>query len=766
MQENLYNMSNNIIIFFSGMINLGKKQFAKKSFQVAAKLNETVKDLITRFFQLTGLSPDNYHLKFSGKHLQNYETSTLAQIGLANNSKIEIEYFEKESCNIDDDSDDGNEGIANAYNKNTDANVFANNNYNKQINYNYNPNIINNPNINCKKAISNNNIRYPNNNIINNQNNNYKKAISNKHINYPNNINNFPASNNHPNFPVNNIQNQIVNQPNNNNVYVGTVGNNSLNEIGPRNVGDQNSEYIENDIFSKNNNQIMANNQSKFNPLNYEISIKFIKYSNYSQYNNLDRNLKGLLKLCFLNEIAPKINEQVLNNLLNNRQIPEIVYFILQILKQCHVSYNNRNEAVSVIKKVIGNNKGCNVLNFSNFVEEQVSQQLLQQLINYVPQNYINDIRDTKLRLGKYENYMAFFEQEIRKSLKRSIFEFSPVSLVVIDRENFDRFEQEKSRCPNTVVQLLFHGTQQHPISCILTDMFIRSENKCYQFGKGVYFTDFLDYCYFYGSPKGNRNNINIIPPVGTFFTAVCSLVYYDKSGFLKVTDHKTREKPGKNQVNFAFSSADSKTLYNPDPRKFVGTEYVVYDFDQILPLISIKFKREEFCVIWRDDNFSDKAIFNNEFDEKFKNFLKDRLRYINQMAKYNVYTFSDTNEALKYVNRKKYNKIILISNVGTDFGGQKFVTAARQIIGGNVIALFNAYNTQHLSWITQWKNTLFLNNDKLFGEYLDSFSNETKMRGFIAKLEKIYNVRFNFDKNFLTFPQFREKGYYSELSF
>ena len=135
-------------------------------------------------------------------------------------------------------------------------------------------------------------------------------------------------------------------------------------------------------------------------------------------------------------------------------------------------------------------------------------------------------------------------------------------------------------------------------------------------------------------------------------------------------------------------------------------------------------------------------------------------------MAKYNVYTFSDTNEALKYVNRKKFNKIILISNVGTDFGGQKFVTAARQIIGGNVIALFNAYNTQHLRWITQWKNTLFLNNDKLFGEYLDSFSDITKMRGFIAKLEKIYNVRFNFDNNFLTFPQFREKGYYSELSF
>ena len=444
----------------------------------------------------------------------------------------------------------------------------------------------------------------------------------------------------------------------------------------------------------------------------------------------------------------------------------DIVYYILQILKKCHINYNIRNEAGKIIKKIIGNNKRCNMLNFSNFVEEQVSEQLLQQLINYVPQKYINDIKDTKFRLGKYENYMAFFEKEIKKSLKRSIFEFSPVSLVVIDRENFDRYEQEKSRCPNTIFQLLYHGTQQYPITNMLIGMFKRSETSGYQHGKGVYFTDLLDYCYCYGSPLGKRNNINKIPPIGDFFTAICSIVYYDKSGILKVKDYKTREKPGKNQVNFAFTSSDSKTLHNPDFRKFVGTEYVIYDFDQICPLISIRFKREEFCVIWRDNNFSDKAIFNNELDGKFKNFLKERIRYINQMSKYNVYTFADTNEALKYVNRKKYNKIILISNVGTDFGGQKFVSSARQIIGNNVIALFIAYNTQHLNWITKWKNTLFLNKDELFDEYLDSFNDITKMRGFISKLEKIYNVRFNFDNNFLTFPLFKKDGYYSELSF
>ena len=36
-------------------------------------------------------------------------------------------------------------------------------------------------------------------------------------------------------------------------------------------------------------------------------------------------------------------------------------------------------------------------------------------------------------------------------------------------------------------------------------------------------------------------------------------------------------------------------------------------------------------------------------------------------------------------VKKKKHNKIILISNVGTDFGGRDFVDAARKIIGKNI---------------------------------------------------------------------------------
>ena len=58
-------------------------------------------------------------------------------------------------------------------------------------------------------------------------------------------------------------------------------------------------------------------------------------------------------------------------------------------------------------------------------------------------------------------------------------------------------------------------------------------------------------------------------------------------------------------------------------------------------------------------------------------------------MAKYNIYPCETSEEALELVNRKKYNKIILISNVGSDIGGKKFIDKAREIIGNDVIVYF-----------------------------------------------------------------------------
>ena len=210
------------------------------------------------------------------------------------------------------------------------------------------------------------------------------------------------------------------------------------------------------------------------------------------------------------------------------------------------------------------------------------------------------------------------------------------------------------------------------------------------------------------------------------------------------------------------------------------GTEYVIWDLNQICPFIGAKLKRKEFCVVWRDNNFSSKPVYNNKFDEIFKNFLKERLKYIEQYAEFNIYPCITSKEALELIKRKKYNKIILISNIGTDLGGKKFIDEARKIIGNEVLVLFLAYNIEHLKWVKDYKNVLFSNEPNFYEEYLKCFSDEkcfryeyeeerdkeSKILDLKEKIEKNYNIKFNFDDKFLYFPNYKKEGNYSDLIF
>ena len=78
-----------------------------------------------------------------------------------------------------------------------------------------------------------------------------------------------------------------------------------------------------------------------------------------------------------------------------------------------------------------------------------------------------------------------------------------------MEREDFQTFIKERKECKDRKDRILYHGTSIEPISSILTGYFKKSIDKCYQHGKGVYFTDNLDYCWFYGG-ETNRSNGNI----------------------------------------------------------------------------------------------------------------------------------------------------------------------------------------------------------------------------------------------------------------
>ena len=349
------------------------------------------------------------------------------------------------------------------------------------------------------------------------------------------------------------------------------------------------------------------------------INIKFIKFSKQINNNTSNYKLIGLLKLCLLKEISSKLNEEQIKSL------PELLSLIMRILKNGNI--DSSDGIKETIQKVLKKLLGSNIINFSNYIDEEINIFQINKLMKILNKKEFNEINDISFRLSKYNKYMKLFNEEFEKAKKESIFEFSVTSLVIIEREDLEKFEIEREKCPNRVDKILFHGTSVEPISCILTGLFKKSIDRCCQHGNGVYFTDFLDYCWFYGGEASNRANKNKIPGLRESFTLIACIVYYNKKGFRKVIDYKYT--PKKNEINFAYAGAKFETIDKPDFSKFVGTEYVIWDLVQICPFISAKLQRNEFCVIWRDNNFSPNPVYNNEFDELFKNFLNERMKYI-----------------------------------------------------------------------------------------------------------------------------------------
>ena len=102
-----------------------------------------------------------------------------------------------------------------------------------------------------------------------------------------------------------------------------------------------------------------------------------------------------------------------------------------------------------IIKETLKKITGCNVINFSNFVDEVISSECIKQILNLLNKKDLIEINNIKMCLGKYNNFVKFFEKEFVKSLRQSIFEFTVISMVILDRDDYDIYKKERSKCPN-----------------------------------------------------------------------------------------------------------------------------------------------------------------------------------------------------------------------------------------------------------------------------------------------------------------------------
>ena len=189
-----------------------------------------------------------------------------------------------------------------------------------------------------------------------------------------------------------------------------------------------NLTLIENKLENFSNIFITSNIKGAGCWFDKNINIKFIKFSKQINNNTSNYKLIGLLKLCLLKEISSKLNEEQIKSL------PELLSLIMRILKNGNI--DSSDGIKETIQKVLKKLLGSNIINFSNYIDEEINIFQINKLMKILNKKEFNEINDISFRLSKYNKYMKLFNEEFEKAKKESIFEFSVTSLVVIERED------------------------------------------------------------------------------------------------------------------------------------------------------------------------------------------------------------------------------------------------------------------------------------------------------------------------------------------
>ena len=531
----------------------------------------------------------------------------------------------------------------------------------------------------------------------------------------------------------------------------------------------------------------------KLNALFKEKDIKIIKLQkgsldiaialNYLIQEGLSNlNIKGIT----IDELLEKLNQTLNTEAKNIKYMIQDNLIIGQQDKTYKPDFVNENlldltteESKEVLCKNIKehfqkDNEENNIFEASKNITPEDIKSFFYELCEETGQQQ-DDLCDIILN-NNFQDYLKFFESEFDKSLQNSIFEYNTKYIAYIYR-NDEAYKSGKLHCNNLQKKILYHGTKSKAISSILAGHFRHA--NVHIFGKGVYFTDLLDYAWYYGSESEDyRENFYSIPKIRDSFSFIASEVYYDNSKFEQVYDNdKSDEEVPKNGIRHACVGPSSAAIDKnelPNFKGFIGTEYLITNWDQILPLLNVTLERVEFLIVWRDNNFdtSNPNGYSN-FQEIYEYNIKIK-KYAAFNLKTKIYYFNKSDEALTFIKRKKYNKIILISNGSND--GIGFINNARKIIGSNTISLISCYTIEnHIESIKNSENILINSKEYDCTKEFLKLSTNKNING-LKKLQKDIEVKlkniidsFSFqpiNDNALYFPNFKENGTFSELHF
>ena len=475
-----------------------------------------------------------------------------------------------------------------------------------------------------------------------------------------------------------------------------------------------------------------------------------------SETNNVKEMIQNNLEICQKDQ---KFKPDFVNQNLMDLTSEESKDKLCENIKKHFSEKNKQNDIFEMAKNITPDD-------IKKFFNELVKETKTQQ----------NDLCEIILN-NNFQGYLRFFESEFENAIKKSIFEYNIKFIAYIYRDDKE-YKNEKYRCNNCIAKIVFHGTKSWAISRILAGHFRHA--NIHAFGIGVYFTDLLDYAWYYASENeiDYRENFGSIPKVNDSFSFISSEIYYDKTKFDQIYDtDKTNEKVPKNGIRHICVDYWGNPIRQNELQSykdFIGTEYLITEETQILPLLNVTVERVEFLIVWRDNNFNDNNPNGySNFDEIYSYNLRIK-KYAAFNFKTRIYYFNESNEALDFIKRKKYNKIILITNGNND--GIGFINSARKIIGNNTISLITCYVANN--YMDQVKNNEnILLNSKDFDcikEFINFATNIkldslTKLQKDIENHLKIINNSFSFPPltiNAFQYPNFKNGGSFSELHF
>ena len=507
--------------------------------------------------------------------------------------------------------------------------------------------------------------------------------------------------------------------------------------------------------------------------LESNIECNFHKNVNLNEADMNVVKLSGILELCLLKYIASFINNL---NLIKNDEIREIIRELKEGVKMTNNPQKDIYESLS-------QTNGNNILTYINYLQEVITTKEIKNLIILFDKIKQNQIIAYWSILSKYQDFNILFEKEFSKMIEKSYFDFSLIGISIFQHRRRKEFITNLKNCSNCEVRYLLHGTQVDPISKIITTDFLYTKKAFY--GMGIYFSDMIDYISFYSEyVDGYRTNWAKITPVGKTISCVGAEIFYDKDkkkyiyhNNLRVPtlDHfpsydelkanykdKMVEKNGIHFVRVEPKGGDvikeSDIEKARKEGKFIGTEYVITEMDQILPLYGLTFRRNEYFIIWRDGNFKG--------ENEWSKYLKQRKMFIYKEAKMNVFFESNTEKAIELIKRKKYNKVILISSWQGGVG-KKFVDVVRKILNFDIVVLFYSANQNNLNLIQKYPNALYTNGETFYKKYITNY-NLQGLFNLKSEMEQYYGCKLNLNNKCLDYPYAKldDKKTYETLIF